>query len=258
MKIRTFIYILFFCCLAFKDVKGQQQVWLHGKIVRESDHKAIPLAQIASYKKLNMFAADSTGEFKVILDADDSIKVVSLAFESKVFRLDSLNIESDQMYLFPLKQTSYEIQQVDINSNRHYRAYKDKLGAELAEREEMDLMLPGDIELGRKPDMPLDDLPTYRSKPSVTAAVFQPANFIYYYASKSEKQKRRMMKLRKQDKQRNMLTVHMMAEVSGLKDEALQEFVIYCNANIKFSKKDTPLSVKYKVIDLFKAFKDEE
>lgn len=245
--------------LSLVSIKGQtKQVWLHGKVVRESDHKAVPLAQVASYKKLNLFAADSAGEFKVILDANDSIKIVSLAFESKVFRLDSMEINADQMYLFPLKQTSYEIKQVDINSNRHYNAYMDKLDAMRAKQEEMDLMLPGDIELGRQPDMPLDDLPTYRSNPHVLKAVFQPANFIYYYTSKTERQKRKMMKLRKYDEQRKMLTVELLEEVSGLKGEKLKEFIIYCNANIKFNKKDTPLSIKYKVIDLFNAFNHEE
>ena len=66
------------------------------------------------------------------------------------------------------------------------------------------------------------------------------------------------MKLRKYDEQRKMLTIELLEEVSGLKGEKLKEFIIYCNANIKFNKKDTPLSIKYKVIDLFNAFNHEE
>jgi len=237
-------------------VSGQsKQVWLHGKVVRQLDSMAIPLAQIASFKKVNLFAADSIGEFKVILDGDDRIKVVALGFESRTFYLDSMHIDADEKYLFPLSKTTYQIKQVDINSNKHYNSYMEKLSAMRSKQMEMDLMLPSHIKLGQKPDMPLDDLPTYRSNPGVLTAVFQPVNFLYYYTAKSEKQKRKMMKLLKFEKQRRMMTNEMLAKVSGLSGDELQKFVVYCNANIRFEKKDTELSIKFKVLDLYEEYR---
>ncbi len=238
-------------------LKAQKQVWLHGKVVRESDQQAIPLAQIASYKKLNMFAADSLGEFRVILDANDSIKVIALGFEPCIFHLDSLTIDADVMYIFSLEQTSYQIQQVDINSNIHYNAYMDRLKDHKSKREEMDLMLPEDIKLGEEPEIPADIRPDYNEPPPVYVAVVAPFSFIDYYTSKTDRRKRRYMKLLNTEKQRNMLTVHLMAEVSGLEGDALEDFMIYCNANIKMNRKDTPLSIRYKVIDLYNAYKEK-
>lgn len=240
--------------MAWKLEGQTRQVWLHGKVVKQEDYRSIPLAQVASYKKMNLFAADSAGEFKVILDANDSIKVVALGFESRVFQLDSLDVDPDRMYFFPLQATSYQIGQVDINSNWQYNDYQDKLKAIRSKQMEMDLMLPRDIEIGRKPDVPVDILPTYRNNPPAIAAFFQPANVLYYYTSKSEKQKRKMMKLLKYEKQRQIMTVSMMQEVSGLSGGPLEEFIKYCNANIRFSEKDTPLSIKYKVVDLLNEY----
>ena len=257
MILRILTYVIFLSSLVTVSLKAQEQVWLHGKVVRKSDQKPIPLAQIASYKKLNMFAADSIGEFRVILDANDSIKILALGFEPRVVHLDSLKVDADLKYIFSLDQTSYQIQQVDINSNIHYNAYLNRLKDSKSKREEMDLMLPEDIKLGQKPAIPDDIRPDYSGPPPVYAAVVAPFRFIDYYTSKTDKNKRRYMKLLSSEKQRSMLTVDLMAEVSGLEGEALQDFIIYCNANIKLNRKDTPLSVKYKVIDLYNAYKEK-
>jgi hypothetical protein len=258
MKLRTIINIIYLSYLVINSANAQQQVWLHGKVVRQSDHAVIPLAQIASFKKMNMFAADSDGEFKVILDANDSIKVLALGFESRIFHLDSLHVDADLVYQFPLVQSSYEIKQVDIHSNVHYNNYIDILKAEKQKRQEMDLMLPGDIKLGQKPDIPADIRPDYSGPPPILAAVIQPLSFIDYYTSKTDKRKRQYMELLKTEKQLNLLTNDMMQEVSGLEGEALKTFVIFCNANIKLNNKDTELSIKYKVIDLYNEYKGTE
>ncbi|MCU4154745.1 hypothetical protein J1N10_02085 [Carboxylicivirga sp. A043] len=255
MKIRIIITVFILVCLPWASAFAQQQVWLHGQVVRESDNAIIPLAQIASFKKMNVFAADSTGEFKVILDGNDSIKVLALGFESRIFHLDSLNVDADLRYQFPLKQISYQVEQVDIHSNVHYNNYMDLLRAQKLKRQEMDLMLPSDIKLGKKPDIPANIRPDYNGPPPILAAVIQPFSFIDYYTSKTDKRKRQYMKLLQKEKQLNLLTNEMMQEVSGLEGEALQNFIIYCNSNIKLNDNETSLSIKYKVIDLFNEYK---
>ena len=237
-------------------LEGQtRQVWLHGQVVSAETNQPVPLAQIASFMKVKIFAADSAGEFRIILDANDSIKVVALGFEPLMIGLDTMNIEADIKYLFKLKRTSYLIRQIDVHYSPEYSSYMDKLKAQAYTRSNStNLNLPDGIELGRQPDVPVDILPTYRKNPPAIAAFFQPANVLYYYTSKSEKQKRKMMKLLKFEKQRQMMTVDMMQEVSGLVGEPLEEFIKYCNANIKFSERDTPLSIKYKVVDLLNEY----
>ncbi|WP_439181862.1 hypothetical protein [Carboxylicivirga taeanensis] len=247
------------CLLMTSMLEGQtQKVWLHGKVVTHNDERPIPLAQIASYKTMQLFAADSLGEFKLILDASDSLKIVALGFEERVLHLDSLNVDPDRMYLFPLKRISYQIQQVDINSNWHYSTYQERLRAMRSKQMEMDLMLPADIKLGRKPDVPVDILPTYRNDPSVLTWVFQPTSALYYYTSKSERQKRKMLKVLRYEKQRQMMTVNMLQQVSGLTGDELETFILYCNAQMEFTDRDTPQSIKYKVMDLFDAFKNRK
>lgn len=232
-----------------------QQVWLHGRVVRQSDSLNIPLAQIASYKNMNVYAADSLGEFRVIISNNDSLKVFALGFEPQVFRIDTLQIDADEVYYFPLSQISYQIQQVDIHNNIFFNNYMDKLRAMRRKQMEMNLNLPSDIKLGQEREMPADRQPLFKDGPGVIGSILSPASALYYATSKSEKQKRNLVKIIEDEGNRQLLTVELMTEISGLSGDELNAFIVFCNANIKISSNDDSLSIKYKVIDLFEEYK---
>jgi len=252
-----FLFLLVSLVSAMFAHAQENQVWLHGQVVRQADGAVIPFAQIASYKKTTLFAADSMGEFRIILDAKDKIKVVALGFESRTFFLDSINVDADEQYTFPLKQTTYQIEQVDINSNHHYNKYLSQLKAMRSKQMEMDLGLPADIELGKVREIPADIQPVFKRRPPVIAALANPLSYVHYYTSKSEKQKRNMLILLADEKQRRLLSVELIQEVSGLQGRELELFTMYCNVNIKLLNEDDETSIRYKVIDLYKAYKME-
>jgi len=254
-KLYTYIILLSSVVWFTKVVAQDKQVWLHGKVVHQADSVSIPLAQIASYQKVNLFAADSVGEFRVILSANDSIKVIALGFEPRVFHLSTMNIHPDEVVLLPLKRASYLIKQVDINFYKGYNDYTSHLKEIRNKQKEMDLHLPAHIQLGRAPEIPPDIQPTFKENPGIVGAIASPLSFMYFHTSKSEKRKRKMVKLMEQNKLRKLLSTDLIKSVSGLEGEELQEFIVYCNANVKFKKNDNETSIKYKVIDLFKVFK---
>jgi len=254
MKNKTRYILLALFALQTLCIVGQnKQVWLHGKVVNQLDSMPIPLSQLASYKKIHLFAADTVGEFKVILSQSDSIKVIALGFEPRVFHLDSLNIDPDQVVLLPLQRATYKIQQVDINFYKAYNDYTTHLKEQRSKQMEMNL----GMELGRAREIPAAIQPVYKRKPPVYMALVQPLSFIHYHTSKTEKQKVKMLKLMKDEKKRRLLSVELVKEVSGLNEKELEQFIVYCNANIKFNKRDTEISIKYKVIDLYEEYKKE-
>ncbi len=251
-------YILFLVAFSWSIlvVAQEKQVWLHGKVVSSLDSIPIPLAQLASYKKVNLFAADSIGEFRVILSESDSIKVIALGFEPRVFYLDSLAIDPDQMIYLPLDQATYQIQQVDINFYKAYSGHSARLKELRRQQMEMNLGLPADIKLGKMVrEVPADIQPVFEKKPPVYAALVHPLSFVHYHTSKSEKRKKKMIKLLKDEKQRNMLSPELIKTISGYKGKELEQFIVYCNANIAFTASDNETSIKYKVIDLLTTYK---
>jgi hypothetical protein len=242
--------IVSFTCLQAQSKK----IWLHGQIVNQADNKIIPRAQIASYKNMELFAADSLGQFRIILASNDSIKIVALGYKALTVYLDSMAIDADMMYTFRLQPKSYQIEQVDVNSNQHYIDYLEELKAMRTKQMEMDLQLPAHIQLGRKPEIPVDVLPTFKRGPLISDFIKKPFDVLYYYTAKSEKQKRKMVKLLAYEKQQQKLTRELIEGVCGFEGEQLNDFIAFCNANIVVSVEDTAVTLRYKIWDLLVQF----
>ncbi|MBI9061599.1 MAG: hypothetical protein JEZ14_06395 [Marinilabiliaceae bacterium] len=238
--------------------QSQQQVWLKGKIINREDSVAVPFAQIASYKKLRMYAADSIGEFTVMLPPDDSIKILALGFEPVVVSIRDFFSNTETPVLFSMVNISYQIQQIDINAFSTYTKYSEDLKAIHTKAQEMDLKMPADIIMGKGSEIPASIRPVFARKPPIIAAFYNPLSYATYFMSNQEKEKRQLVKLFHQDKVWQLLTPEIIQEVSGLEGEKLQQFMIYCNVNIQLTDKDTNASVRSKVMELHMNFINEK
>jgi len=232
----------------------QQQVWLKGKIINREDSVPVPFAQIASYKKLRMYAADSIGEFTVMLPPNDSIKILALGYEPVVACIHDSFSNTETPVLFPMVKISYQIQQIDINAYSTFTKYSEDLKALHAKAQEIDLKMPADIIMGKGSEIPASIRPVFARKPPIIAAFFNPLGYATYFLSNQEKEKRQLVKLFHQDKNRQLLTPEIIQKVSGLEGEKLQQFMIYCNVNIHLTDKDNHFSVRRKVMELYMNF----
>ncbi|MCU4174714.1 hypothetical protein [Carboxylicivirga sp. N1Y90] len=237
--------------------QGVDHVWLDGLVINQADSSRLPLTQIASYKLVQIFAADSLGEFFIQVPKGDSLKFMALGFEAKSVLVDDLIDSIAGKTTIALRRTSYMIGQVDINYYKKFSEYQDYLKKMRAKQAELDLFLPPEIKLGKGSDVPPDLRPLYRSKPPVLAAFFQPINYIYYHTSKLEKSKIKVLKLMEETIIRELLTVEMMREVSSLEGKELESFIVYCNVNVELNKYDTTETVRVKVMDLFAQYINE-
>ncbi|MCG8581231.1 MAG: hypothetical protein MI866_15020 [Bacteroidales bacterium] len=251
---KQYYHIILFLIISVSTIAQHKQVWLHGQVVNKDNNKHIALAQIASYKNMKLFAADSLGQFRVILDSNDSIKIVAIGYKALTINLDSMYIDADLMYSFLLEPMSYMIDRVDINSNRHYANYLDELKALRSKQMEMDLQLPSHIQLGRQPEIPVDVLPTFKRGPMISDFIYKPVDVLYYYTARSEKRKRKMMKLLAYEKQQKKLTRELIKGVCGYEGDQLNDFIAYCNANIQVESNDTTVTLRYKIWDLLMQF----
>lgn len=244
----------FLSALTWISSNGQNasQVWLKGQIVNQVDSTPVPFAQIVSFKKVLIYAADSSGCFTLMLPSNDSIKIVALGFETAVFLIS--DSESDKPIFFPLVKTTHMIQQVDINHYSVYSDYQENLKARHAKAQDMDLKMPADIKMGKGSEIPAPIRPVFSRKPPIVAAFWNPLSYATYYLSNLEKEKRQLVKLFHQDKIRQLLTPEIIQNVSGLEGEKLQQFTIYCNVNIQLTDKDNNFSVKRKVMELYMKF----
>ncbi len=243
--------ISLFCICLLIPVSAQTDstIWITGKIIDSDTFQPVPYANIASYSQLLMYAADSSGHFYIQLPYDDSIKVVVLGYSSKVFKVKPVLLQNNDITLFPLDRVSIMLKNVDINLYRGYFNLDNNSDSLKIGFNASDLNLPSDIILYDKSKdiIPASYKPIFKSKPPAVAFLFHPLSFIHYFTSKSQKSKRKMVKIIYSEKNKGQLTNDLIEEISGFKGEELQQFIIFCNKNIKLCKKDNEALVRQKV-----------
>lgn len=258
MKKRFVISISILFLLTGKAVPQQDSiVWISGNVIDSGTSAPVPYANIASYTRHIIFAADSLGHFYIQLPRHDSIKIIVLGYDMKVFKLDSMITDDEEEVTFRINRGSIMLKNVDIKLKR---SYFDSIG--MANRKNLmeNLHLPGDIiPYDKSKDViPASYKPVFKHKPPPLAFFFHPVSYISYFTSKQEKSKRNMVILVKSARKDTLMYRDLIKEVTGFTGEALNKFVIYCNKNLKIGPKDDVYEIRRKIFLIFDEYLREE
>jgi hypothetical protein len=101
----------------------------------------------------------------------------------------------------------------------------------------------------------------YNEKPPVIAAFFNPASFLQYYISKSEREKRETRRAIITEKQWEILSQFykkdLVMELTGLNDTDADDFMLYINSKGLLSHMSTEYDVRAVIREQFKIYKQE-
>jgi len=138
---------------------------------------------------------------------------------------------------------------VDINLRRGYFDSNKELEYKDNDFDNSNLNLPGDIVMYDKSKdiIPASYKPIFKRRPPLAVFFFHPISYITYFTSKKERSKRKISKIIYSQKKMVQLSSDIIKEVSGFEDEELQNFIVYCNKNIKIKMCDTKTALKQKV-----------
>ncbi len=232
------------CCLcmimiAFAASKAQDtgETWIKGRVFDAYDHQPIPYAQIASFNEGVIYAANEKGDFSIILQANDSIRILSMGYTPACIKLKNITPENSQSIEIGLTKAPYLLKEVSI--------YKKTANEHLAQ------FMPDDIKLGYVSDVPVGLRCDFGGKPHILAAVFNPLDFAYYHLSSVEKDKRAMIKLDNSETIQSKIDNELIAEITGFEADELNEFIVYCNTHIKVTAQDNNESIRRKIIDSY-------
>jgi hypothetical protein len=231
----TLICLLTFMLSHHLSAQQKGERLIKGLVIDSKTKSAVPHASIASYSLVSIFTADSLGRFQILTHVDYSLKIFAMGYEPVIFNVTETT-GSSTMYLFQLNQFSFLLNEVSVN------------GWDM-ESLDKNLNLPYGIHLGQQSDVPIEYRNDFGGKPPVIAAFISPFSFAYYYLSKREKQKRKMLDLISEETDYSNLTNDLLAEISGLKDDDLEKFRIYCNTNIQLDKRDNEQTLRLKILD---------
>ena len=234
----TAIFICF--SLLTTSVKGQEnkQIRISGYVYNAETRKPLHYAQMVSFNTFLSYTTDTKGKFSILLDRDDSLKIVSMGFEGIVLKTEEFlkNEEPDTIFLKP---ASYLLNEVTIN----------------AHEQTVNLNLPGNIGANVDPDAEPD-----RSIPDPSIGmIFKPLTLVQSTFSKKAKNQRKLRKTIEQQNQRAqwraILSSGKLKDWTGMDGKELDNFIIFCNIKISLNNTDDELTIRHKVMSLLALYK---
>lgn len=253
MQIRYSIILLGFliCHILFTaNKKANDNNIQQGKVVDTLTGCPLPFVQILNESTRKGYITDSTGKFRIPCKNGDTLVFISLGYLGKVVIADT------SLHTVFLKQRTYNIDEVSIQTNRSYEQFKRDF---LEIEPEKSLRIEG-IPEGKPIDIPILLDTNYIQ--SDAFAILNPISFLYYKFSKEEKSKRKAFYLKRQegerlviDKKFNREIVH---RITGLGGDELTNFIGFCNFSHKFLYEATELEIVNKIYEKFEIYKTLE
>jgi len=215
---------------------------LKGQILNLEDELPVPFASILNYRTHGSIVADDMGRFTIDMMNVDSLAISSLGFSKTTFRVPA-NYTGMNVLIIYAKPVRFGLNEVKIQGEKQ-KVNLD--GLPPSKKVDIDPALRGDA---------------YNEKPPVIAAFFNPASYLQYYLSKSERDKRETRKAILTEKQWNALSEFynkkLVMELTGLNETQADWFMMYINGKDLLNQMKTEYDARSIITEQFKIYKQE-
>ncbi|MBV5311788.1 MAG: carboxypeptidase-like regulatory domain-containing protein [Prolixibacteraceae bacterium] len=248
MSARLQILFLFICLSSLsvfaQDVEevDPMPIKLKGQVLNLDDESPVPFAFVLNYRTHAGVTTDDQGRFTLDMLNIDSLAISSLGFSKTTARVPA-NYNQMNVLILYAKPIRFAIPEVKVQGDQKKVNME---GVPPAKKLDIDPQLRGDA---------------YNEKPPVIAAFFNPASFLQYYISKSEREKRETRRAIITEKQWEILSQFykkdLVMELTGLNDAAADDFMLYINSKGLLSHMSTEYDVRAVIREQFKIYKQE-
>ena len=215
---------------------------LKGQILNLEDELPVPFATILNFRTHGSVVADDQGRFTIEMMNIDSLSISSLGFSKTTARVPVNYSEMNVLIIyakpvrFSLKETKIQGEKQNVNLD----------GLPPSKKVDIDPALRGDA---------------YNDKPPIIAAFFNPASYLQYYLSKSERDKRETRKAILTEQQWAELSVYynkkLVMELTGLNDVQADWFMMYINGKGLLDQMKSEYDARAIIREQFKIYKEE-
>lgn len=194
---------------------------LQGIVVDATNGQPIPGVAIVCKRTGDGVISNKEGHFALNTLWSDSLYLSAVAYKNYTIKPpDSLFLKKEAFIKLEMQPTKYELEEVSVYGE-----------------EQVPLALRSKV---------------FKEKPKVGDFIFRPLSSIFYYLSKSERRKRTMVNIIRQDqllaRYAHIYNRETIAEYSGLTDSRLDSCIMYCNVNIALQNGDTDEVVRWKIL----------
>ncbi len=213
---------------------------LKGVVLNLEDETPVPNATILNFRTHSTVITDELGRFTMEMLNIDSLGISSLGYSKTTARVPADYNEMNVLILYanPIR---YALPQVNVSGK------KLKVeGLPTGKKVDIDPELRGDA---------------YNKKPPVIAAVINPASYLQYFLSKSEKDKRETRKAIVSEKQWAFLSQYynkaLVMELTGINEVQADLLMLYINSKDRFSEMNSDYQVRNIIKEEFENYKKE-
>ena len=220
-EIRITLIILLF--LVGFQLRGHCQLFfpedmvnVKGQVIDEVTKEGVGYAQVLNMRIRGGTMTDASGKFSVQADPMDTLTFKSLNYKDKRVPVSAIFSTENGETKIALSPIRILLNQVEVEGT----GPKVNMSG---------------IKVGKSVDVPVELRSDYfASKPKALTAVVKPMSFISYYLSKDEKEKRTALSAIHSEKDWQILSLvynkDVIEKISGFQGDALEDFMLYCNA----------------------------
>ncbi len=220
-NLRATIMILIFCfgfqfrahCQLFFP---EDMVNVKGQVVDEYTGEGVGYAQVLNMRIRGGTMTDASGKFSIQADPMDTLTFKSLNYKDKKIPVSQIFNTENGLSKITLSPVRILLNQVEVESS----GPKVNMNG---------------IPTGKSVSTPVELRSDYfTSRPKNLTAVVKPLSFLSYYLSKDEKEKRATLSAIHSEKDWQILSLvynkEVIQKISGFQGDALEDFMLYCNA----------------------------
>ena len=240
------LFILFIVTLRLSaqetDEIDPMPLRLRGQVLNLDDEMPVPYAFVVNLRTHQGVTTNEQGYFSMDILNIDSLQISSLGFSKMTMRIPPDYLEMNVLIIYA-KPVRFALPEVNVKGEQ-LKVNMD--GVPVGKKLNIDPELRGDA---------------FNKKPSVLAAVFNPASFIHYYTSKREKEKRETRKAIVTEKKWEYLSQYynkeLVMELTGLNEFQADSFMIYFNSKGYLSELSTEYQVRDAIKETYKLYRQE-
>ncbi len=255
IKKKFIIIVLFLTSLSLsaKNIDRDSTISISGQIVASKSFSPIPLSHIIIKGKRSGQICDNLGVFHIQIKQSDTLVISALGHKTLEWTIPYIfDTKFSSFFQISLEEMAYLLNEVDVFALGTWDDFKKNF-RELELKDDFAINKQITAELAPFNTRPPNIIPPqYRTTiedPGVWDAIGNPASFLFTKFNSKEKSKRKVSNMMRNEwrtkKYAKYYTSDIVSAHTGLKDEALEDFMAYCGPKLEI----TEITSQYDILE---------
>jgi len=229
-----------------QDVNNQDSTkvfYYRGRVV-DGQNKPLVYAHVINLLRGHATITDSTGYFKIPVVINDSLKISSIGFYTRIIHVSQKRVNDTAFHVLILQKREYDLPTVDIYEIR-WQVFKSEFMEEVVEEDKT----------AKRISNWMSNLISTEELKMIYQSTMVPG-FAINYKSKAERSKKKVAAMEKKYQLiAPKFNDKMIGSLTGLEGDAIYKFLRFCNFDERFLIHATEYEIMEKVLNYWEEYK---